>query len=535
MRALVFLLVLLHLATAGDTDLSRVEAYIHQRLNITTVSPAPMGTCGFEDQLNLRTHFSQLPAHLQRLAKQLIVKPVRQDSMLSPKGHFMLHYDTLGYHAVPLADQSGNGIPDYVDSAAVYLEHAWDVEINELGFHPPPDAHGRPIDHYPVYFTNFGFYGVTNFDLKDDILELPGNNYPSYLELNNDFYNTGFYTTGLAAMKVTCAHEFNHAIQLGYNFRVVNYGYPDVFFMEMTSTWLEDFVYNSVNDYYQYLTNFFPHIDRYPFNQADGNSEYANSIYLHMLAKLYGPKIVPAIWQKINDYPAVDAINAALMQKGSNFALSQNRYAVWVYFTGNRADPQKFFTEGAQYPQIYLNSDMDNLTQSLTQLHMRHGKTYVDKNYIYAAKISASSNNGYCNHINNGQANHGPVSFNQTQIFNQRPDVPLIIVLTNPTQESINDITYSLNLAPLGVGSNPMRVKNKGDKITFYNMPPRSVLSVFTVNGRLVSRIRNDQNDVQNIEWDLRDRLGGTLHSGVYLYYLKSGDGSYPGKFTLVR
>ena len=49
------------------------------------------------------------------------------------------------------------------------------------------------------------------------------------------------------SLRVTAAHEFFHAIQFAYD---VN---EDIWFMEGTATWVEDEVYDSINDNYQFL------------------------------------------------------------------------------------------------------------------------------------------------------------------------------------------------------------------------------------------------------------------------------------------
>ena len=49
------------------------------------------------------------------------------------------------------------------------------------------------------------------------------------------------------ALRVTAAHEFFHAIQFAYDVK------EDLWFMEGSATWVEDEVYDSINDNYQFL------------------------------------------------------------------------------------------------------------------------------------------------------------------------------------------------------------------------------------------------------------------------------------------
>ena len=525
---------LLTLQGARGTDLAWLEQYVRQRLEPQTTNEA-LGTCGFSAQLELRRHWRELPPELQSAALNLLQEPKRQTSTVSPSGHFVLHYDTTGYNAVPLADVSGNGVPDYVDSAAVYLDHAWQVEIDSLGFAPPPAANGNPVTTYPIYFTNFGYYGMTSFDPNEDIAALPGNNYTSYIELNNDFYSRHFYTTGLAALKVTAAHEFNHAIQLGYNFRIEGNSYPDIFFMEMTSTWLEDYVYDEVNDYVQYLSAYLPTIDGRAFNAWDGNSEYANSLYLHMLAERYNPQIVPEVWRQINREPALNALNTVLKKHGSNFADSHNRYAVWVYFTGTRAVPGKYFPEAADYPLISIFYTKNKLNESLPQLSMRHVESYVQTGYTWRAKVSSNSSAGRLTHITALPQVPAPVAFNNWQLFYQNADQPIVVVETNPLTKSIDQLSYTVELSPVTPGPNLVKTSSTRNKVVFYNVPSQAKIQIFSVNGQLVTRLQNQSGEVQHLSWDLTDRLGQKVATGIYVYYIRMNQRDIVGKFAVVR
>ena len=58
--------------------------------------------------------------------------------------------------------------------------------------------------------------------------------------------STGSATPG-QLLRVTAAHEFFHVVQFGYD------QYEDGWFMEATATWMEERVYDSVNDNRQFL------------------------------------------------------------------------------------------------------------------------------------------------------------------------------------------------------------------------------------------------------------------------------------------
>lgn len=516
----LFLFACAQAFSAGTLD--EMRQYIQNRMHPEQVQN--IEHCGFRAQFELQQHLAQLDPETQTLAKSLLSEPQRAFSIVSPSGHFILHYDTSGIHAVDPADFSGNGVPDYIDSAAVIFDHVWQVEIEQLGFKVPPDANGNPVAQYPIYFTNFGYYGMTWFETS-----LPQNRYSSYIEIHRNFAGSGFYTHGLEALKVTAAHEFNHAIQLGYRYETNN----DIFFMEMTSTWLEDFVYNNVNDYLQYLPSFFNTMTDRKFNATNG--EYANSLYLHLIEKEYGPQAVVAIWDKITKSPAVKALDLFLLENGSSFAKSQNLYAVWLYFTGNRTQADDFFPEAAEYPQFHPRSGIENAERALPNMSMRHVYLTADSGLTYRGRINASSGSGQFNFLGSGQLQDASHHFGGWQTFRQYNQSPLLLVMTNPdTETNINDISVVLKIAPVTLAHNPVIVEQKEGSAVFYNVPAKSEITIFTVNGHPLKTLRFQQEEAGTVEWNLRDRFGYGVSSGIYLYYI---NGSKPvlGKLAIVR
>ncbi len=493
--------------------------------------------CGFRQNVQLQLFAHRLAPDLQKLAAQSLNPPSRQYQITSPSGHFVLHYDLDGYHAVSAFDSLGNGIPDYIDSAAAILDHVWQVEIEEMGFNPPPDMDGKPVQAYHVYFTNFALYGLTSFDLNADIPSLPGQNYTSYLELHINYKSSQFATHGLEALKVTAAHEFHHAIQIGYQFRWdYNNGfpqYPDLFFLEMTSTFMEDYVYDSINDYVQYVNRFIPNVQAKAFNDADGNTEYANALYLKMLVKQYGIKILRQIWEEIVRHQARSALDITLQKYGRSFAWSLSDYAGWLYFTGNRADPLNYFEEGALYRELILPNNTSGLDQPLQALHIRYAQTIVQKNAYYQSKVQSSSSEGQMSHIVNQQTVLKPVPFNKRQIFAQSSAFPLVIVLTNPDTFNIDDVQYSLNMAPVQADRNPVTVKTEGDLVTFVNVPEKSRVLIFNVLGQLIKELNLETTGA--VQWDLRNQNGRSVPSGIYFFLVKAPQFQKAGKITVLR
>ena len=284
MKRLISIFLIFTFYLYGDD----LENYLNFRAGLHEYKGDIKCATRYESQLRNLYHQSNKRYENNLFKLITLAPPSRAESLRTE--HFTLHWDETGNHAVPLQDLSANGIPDYIDTAAVVVEHVWDVEINQLNYTAPPQNNGQPTSNYHVYFSDLPYYGITTGS-GIDIPSLPGTNWTSYLELDNDYQE--FYTKGLDGLRVTAAHEFHHAVQFGYNVRV-----QDFFFYEMTSTWLEDVLYDNINDYYDYLPTLFSNLGIRNFDDFSLYA-YGNCLYIHMLEKKFGKNIVRDIWNQI--------------------------------------------------------------------------------------------------------------------------------------------------------------------------------------------------------------------------------------------
>ena len=66
---------------------------------------------------------------------------------------------------------------------------------------------------------------------------------------------------------------------------------------------------------------------------------------------------------------------------------------------------------------------------------------------------------------------------------------------------------------------NPLEKNKLGRFVTFNNLPPKVKISIFTVSGHLVRVLEKDGSD-QFMRWDLLNRSGMPIASGIYLAYV---------------
>jgi hypothetical protein len=302
----------------------------------------------------------------------------------TPQGHFKIHYVTQGDSAVP-----NEG---WVHTCGEVLEHVWDTECNVLGYREPPSDDWYPdtLDNggdgrYDVYLVNLSvlYLGYTQGEYF-----VPGQSVTdsatSYIVLDNDYVGYGSIHSHIEWLEVTFAHEFFHAIQMGYDATEYEQENENIkpYWMEMSAVWMEDMVYDDVNDYRGYLLSFFNHpgwsLKTFRNNpQTDeGRHPYGSCVWpIYLSERKYPSKpegfdatVIRDIWERCAEVPGDNAINIpfgetksatdkALESRGSNFEDAFREFTVWNYFTGDRARTDIFYSEGDQF--IYQNDTIE--------------------------------------------------------------------------------------------------------------------------------------------------------------------------------
>jgi len=343
-------------------NLNEIDRLYYEALYIHHPDKVPAGIrirvrdtekCGFSLMSRVQGRWHEFNSHQQAMLASIgrIDFPF---SYVSSEGLFKIHYDTSGVHGVSKEDLDHSGVPDYIEAAAAILDEVYDVEINQMGYRPPPDDLGLDGPELDVYIRNMS--GVYGYILRDDQISSDPDIFSSSMYLDNDYTHT--YTKGLNGLRVTAAHEFHHMIQLGYICRDDdrNGSCDDLFLMEALSTYIEDRVYDDINDYIHYLDLFFASTN-VPFTTMGSNHEYGLCIWFHFLeAMLFDPDIARSVLEQVVFYPAVDALDQVLISRGSSFAEGLTLFYGWNYMTGDRADADRFYPEGDTYPMIKLDS-----------------------------------------------------------------------------------------------------------------------------------------------------------------------------------
>ncbi len=208
--------------------------------------------------------------------------------------HFCIHWVDEGRDAPNPADLNGDGIPDFVERVEGVAEHVYEVENEKLGWRDPKSdgTVGGSRDKTDVYLAEIGGslfgYAAPDRGQASKSHRLPRRLH-GYLVLDNDYDPFEFPgTKPINDLEVTFAHEYNHILQFGYD------AYQDAWFAESTATWMEDQVYNGINDYLRYVRRWETLYD-VPMTES-AIREYGSAVWNHWLAHRYGRDIIRRAW-----------------------------------------------------------------------------------------------------------------------------------------------------------------------------------------------------------------------------------------------
>jgi hypothetical protein len=301
--------------------------------------------------------------------------------------HFCVHWVAEGVDAPDLTDANGDGVPDYVEQVEAVAEHVYAIENGKLGWRRPKcdGREGGLACRTDVYLDEVGEalfgYAVPDRDQATASRRLPRRLH-GYLVLDNDYSPREFPgTTQEHDLEVTLAHEYFHVLQFAYD------AYQDSWFAESSAVWMEDLVYDGIDDYLRYIRRWVRHFST-PLT-ADSTKEYGSAVWNMWLARRYGREIVRDAWARaIHTRPggfSIAAYDSAIRAAGrSGFARDFAHFAAdlpeWRIGTA--------FPEGGLYPDVAREGSLpddrriqlrhlDHTTFQLIRVQARGGRAVV--------------------------------------------------------------------------------------------------------------------------------------------------------------
>ncbi len=321
----------------------------------------PSRRCGFSDHSTTGVR-RKISEGIQQL------RPSLPQFLDSPTGRFRVHYTTEGSDAVPIADVNMDGVPDYIEVCIEALEFAWRVEVDTLGYLPPPgDLGAGGSDALDIYVRDLSkagpggssYYGLTSLDQK--LKSTPRDTYSTWIDVDNDFAesdrdargNVSFATFGTDALRVTCAHEFHHTIQSG------RYGVAEMnrSLFELTSTWMEIRTWPTIRDWAAYTSLLLRFPESWPLSGESANTGYVWGWFGNALAAAH-PDILRSMWELIaTDMRTTTALAEACKKHGTTLTDVFCSSLKWLYRTGSRGAGNPLLPGAELLPEMFYFSD----------------------------------------------------------------------------------------------------------------------------------------------------------------------------------
>ena len=175
------------------------------------------------------------------------------------------------------------------------MKRTWTREVGGLGYRRPVKDGARGGNNkFDVYLKDVGANGLFGYCAPERTTAASKWVASGYCVLDDDFARSQFAQQPILSLKATAAHEFFHAVQFAYDYA------EEGWFMEATSTWMEERVFDGVNDNRRYL----------PFGQLGapqrsldvfqnaGGAQYGNWAFFEYLSEHFGTQIVRTAWRQ---------------------------------------------------------------------------------------------------------------------------------------------------------------------------------------------------------------------------------------------
>lgn len=294
-------------------------------------------------------------------------------SLASSRFPFLVHY-----HAQDERDAA--------DRVLTHLEAAWQRQINEQGYEPPPSDGGAcgPDGRFDVFIWR-GINGC-QVNIVGEKFVTPWGGRASFMFVDPWGDYGGKY------LDQTVAHEFNHATHAANDW----YELPIAF--EMSATYVEQFYGDQADA--KYIRDFQERPD-WALLRNDNYETwymYGSFLYINFLRDHYfngDDSFLPKLWVAMRNSPDlfvnqpsfVDAVNGLLAPVGSSFMDSVPRFARWRYYAGDHDDGRHFRKFSAPMTSVAFVPDatvaMSRLTlqpvaQTVTLEPMLTGTTYLE-------------------------------------------------------------------------------------------------------------------------------------------------------------
>ncbi|MBU1662339.1 MAG: hypothetical protein KKD28_12805, partial [Chloroflexi bacterium] len=374
--------------------------------------------------------------------------------------HFRIHYTLSGSDAVSSLE--------YINTVAEIMEYVWLVEVEQMGWAPPPPDGGfGGDDSYDVYLLNVFEDGTAGYSDGGFPETLVGDNprtpfvetrsHYSYLALDNDYAELDEYgddsLTTLEFMQSTAAHEFNHALQFAYDGEE-----PAEWLWEATATWVQSQVYPHIHDADEELVSVFKSPDTCQLAYGgetrveDENHWYGLWIFMQYISENYGPETVRATWEHARELDNYAPLEVALGDAGTSLDEAFRGFSIALL--------TRDFERGGEYPTLRL----EGITTPEALFTPNDGVGQMAADYIQiqadvpvTVRLEAESLHGMLVGLRDGSASLFPMDDNQASVDAGQFDHLYLIVLNEnqaATEYDCQFTPYTVRVDPTSKSAN---------------------------------------------------------------------------------
>lgn len=480
-------------------------------------------------------------------------------------------------------DRGGAPHPAFAKAMAAYFEQAHAYYIGSLGMKPPQSF--GPSMYYRAPMDRPGKYAVDIADIYPAVREAdPGQSVSQQtygltdiparggMLMENDFlYNVvadpaGGATAGdslkscllrtcdnggapnhnyavewEAGLKVTCFHEYYHAVQFAYTPE------PDGYHVwyETGATAMEERNAPEVDDYSQYLQEYFDFLPLTAMFNLGGLAQYGNAIFHLYLGDALGETFDVGVWELLerngNDLRA--ALAAAFAAKGMTPAQVFGGFAGQLAFSGttSRPDFPLFSGDLPRWPRLVRES-LD--LQSAPSFHSGSMPPFTIKAFTVTGIAGANAGPAGAKALFPQDPGLVPVFAARAEdsgklAFPTGSAIPLewpgvsgsgrterILLLANASLAKASAAEIRVNSSvpadALFAYPNPLKRLGEADRMLFSRLPESQSVRIVAENGTLVREL-DFRADSLLWFWDLRDQKKKPVLPGLYYYVTARG------------
>jgi hypothetical protein len=213
---------------------------------------------------------------------------------------------------------------------------------------------------FDVYLADTGRADLGGYTSSDDprLADTAKHKYravSAFVVLDNDYRPAQFAQgTPLDNLRASAAHEFFHAVEMGYDYR------EDPWLTEGTAAWVEDQVFDNVNLNIVYLQHSMAAAPLTPLDFGRQGHQYGAWLFFRYLSERFGPKIIERIWRFADDSRhqvssnelhtySMAAVKKAVGREGRELR------NVFSDFIRANLRPARYYNEGAEnhYPMAF--------------------------------------------------------------------------------------------------------------------------------------------------------------------------------------